>query len=316
MLKKSDSMNSIKIAVVIPLYNKGDQAVRAVQSVLLQTYPANEIFVINDGSIDNGPQLVRGLNEPKVQVITQSNMGESAARNHGLRLATSQYIAFLDADDWWEHDHLESIVSLLEVVPEAKLLSTGHKVLRDGKYYSGKSKFPEGWSGVLQSFPREYADNLSLINSTTACVERDALLAVGGFPIGVSKGPDVITWIKLGLQFTSAHVEVATAVYNQDGLNRTDKIQDSEAPGSLLFLSELVKEFPAESSVGQDLRYLFSRIAFYTSGGFALLGNRKGLLSIRRLILDSGDYVTAFKISLLRYSPRFLLNIARKIRNS
>lgn len=309
-------MPSINFSVVIPLYNKGDQAVRAVQSVLDQTFAAEEILVIDDGSTDLGPTLVREIRSSVVHVIEQSNQGESAARNKGISLAKSKYVAFLDADDWWEPNHLESLVSLLNVAPEAQFLSTGHKVLRDGKIYKGRSKFEDGWCGLVRNFPREYADNLSLINSSTACVDRDSLISLGGFPVGVSKGPDVITWISMGLRFPFAHTEVATAVYNQDGLNRTDKIQDPGAPGSLVYLSNLVNEYSPRSDEGKDLRYLFGRIAFFTSGGYALLGNRRGLRSILKLVYRTGEFATAAKIAALSLTPRFILNFARSLRNS
>lgn len=309
-------MLDIRFSVVVPLYNKGDQVVRAVQSILEQTYPAQEILVIDDGSTDLGPDLVSAMNEPKIQVISQSNQGESAARNTGVSIATSKYVAFLDADDWWEPNHLESLAALLQVAPEANLLSTGHKVLRNGSFFPGRSKFEEGWKGLVPNFLREYANNLALINSTTACVEREALVSIGGFPVGVNKGPDVITWINMGLKFPVAHVEMSTAVYNQDGLNRTDKIKESEAPGSLIFLSELINEYSYQGKDNTDLRYLFRQIAFFTSGGYALLGNRSGLRSIRKLVFQTGEFTTAIKIFILSLSPRFILNFARSVRNS
>lgn len=309
-------MTDVRFSVVIPLYNKGDQVIRAVQSVLDQKYSAEEILVVDDGSTDLGPDLVRAMNAPKVQVISQSNQGESAARNTGVSIATSKYVAFLDADDWWEPNHLESLVTLLHAAPEARLLSTGHKVLRNGNYFPGRSKYEEGWKGLVPNFLQEYANNLSLINSTTACVEREALVSLGGFPLGISKGPDVITWINMGLRFPVAHFEISTAVYNQDGLNRTDKIQESEAPGSLIFLSKLINEHSDLGKDTSDLRYLFGKIAFFTSGGYALLGNRRGLRSILKLVFQTGELTTATKIFFLSLSPRFVLNFARSVRNS
>ncbi len=102
------------VSAIIPLFNKGRYIQRAVSSVLAQTFPPLEIIVVDDGSADDGPEKVLCFGDPRISLIRQPNRGPGAARNAGLAIAKSKYIAFLDADDEWLPSFLERGVSLLE----------------------------------------------------------------------------------------------------------------------------------------------------------------------------------------------------------
>ncbi|HOM77565.1 MAG TPA: glycosyltransferase family A protein, partial [Anaerohalosphaeraceae bacterium] len=88
------------ISVVIPAYNCQAYIRRAIDSVLGQSRPADEIIVVDDGSTDGTAEAVRTYGA-KVILIQQENAGVSAARNAGIRAASGDWIAFLDADDEW-----------------------------------------------------------------------------------------------------------------------------------------------------------------------------------------------------------------------
>ena len=95
------------IAAVIPLYNGGDFVEEAIQSVLKQTRPADEVIVVDDGSTDDGPSKVERLTaQHPITLLRKENGGQSSARNMAIRHAQSEYIAFLDQDDIWYDDHL------------------------------------------------------------------------------------------------------------------------------------------------------------------------------------------------------------------
>jgi glycosyltransferase involved in cell wall biosynthesis len=99
-------------AAVIPTYQRERTVGRAIESVLQQTRPADEVIVVDDGSTDGTGHVLDGF--PSVRVIRQEQAGSAAARNHGVRAASSTWIAFLDSDDWWEADHLERIARAVE----------------------------------------------------------------------------------------------------------------------------------------------------------------------------------------------------------
>jgi Glycosyl transferase family 2 len=114
-------------AVVIPAYNAARTLARAIDSVLAQTYPPAEIWVIDDASTD-GTLALAASYSPKVQLIQlPHNQGPSAARNAGWDAAAADYIAFLDADDAWHPLKLELVARHLAQTPGIRFL--GHRIL-------------------------------------------------------------------------------------------------------------------------------------------------------------------------------------------
>lgn len=99
------------VSCIIALYNGEAYVKEAIDSILAQTYSNTEILVINDGSTDNGPDIVKTY--PEVRIINQENQGEGAARNRGIAEARGELIAFLDHDDFWHKDKLQTQVDAL-----------------------------------------------------------------------------------------------------------------------------------------------------------------------------------------------------------
>ena len=104
------------LSVIIPVYNVQAYLERCVQSVIFQTYQNLEIILVNDGSTDLSGVLCDKLAEKysRIKVIHKKNGGLSDARNHGLDIATGDYIAFLDSDDWVHRNKYEIVIDVLE----------------------------------------------------------------------------------------------------------------------------------------------------------------------------------------------------------
>lgn len=100
-----------KVSVIVPMYNAGPYIAEALESILTQTLPVSEIFVIDDGSTDNGCGIVGGYSN--VVLLKKDHSGISDTLNQGLKYASGEYIAFLDADDRWIADKTEKQVRLL-----------------------------------------------------------------------------------------------------------------------------------------------------------------------------------------------------------
>jgi len=105
------------VSVVIPLYNKEKNIFATINSVLEQTYSGFEIVVINDGSTDNSCEVVNRINDPRIRLITQNNLGVSKTRNRGVSEAKYEYVALLDGDDQWAPTFLEEMIALIEICP-------------------------------------------------------------------------------------------------------------------------------------------------------------------------------------------------------
>lgn len=107
----------MSVAVIIPLYNGAKWIREALDSVSSQDMSPNEIVVVDDGSTDSSPELVRSY--PNVKLLNNLGKGSSIARNMGLQHTDSEYVAFLDQDDTWHPSHLRTLVESLEDHPEA-----------------------------------------------------------------------------------------------------------------------------------------------------------------------------------------------------
>ena len=107
-------VSGILFSVVIPLYNRAPAIAATIASVLAQTFQDFEIVVIDDGSKDNPEPVIAAIGDPRIRLIRQDNAGGGAARNRGIDEARGQFIAFLDSDDSFLPNHLESMKALLD----------------------------------------------------------------------------------------------------------------------------------------------------------------------------------------------------------
>ncbi|MCX7626808.1 MAG: glycosyltransferase family 2 protein, partial [Methylophilaceae bacterium] len=295
---------------------KAPHIARALDSVLAQTYRPAEIIVVNDGSTDGGEEVVASyVVKYGVKLINQKNAGAAAARNVGVSAATAQFVAFLDADDYWFPDHLRELKSLIDSFPDAGLFSTAHVIERGGEIFRPQGLYQDGWAGLVDDFFRAYSFGLCLVNSITACVRKDAIRFVGGFPVGMRRGEDIVCWIKIALSYPVAHSEVVTAVNCQDAVNRTDRLREVEPPGSLKFISGLLLEGDIDERKKRGLIRLFDQIAFYTAAGFRANKDLSGVRSIIGLAWVTKRYVVASNIVVLLIVPSWLLRLAKRFRH-
>jgi glycosyltransferase involved in cell wall biosynthesis len=96
-----------RVSVVLPVYNRAAYVGEAIESVLAQTLPPDELIVIDDGSTDESLAIVESFARAELRIFRQENRGIGAARNRGLGMATGELIAFIDSDDLWERVKLE-----------------------------------------------------------------------------------------------------------------------------------------------------------------------------------------------------------------
>src|SRR5690606_33088875 len=113
---------------------------------------------------------------------------------------SGEYIAFLDADDHWYPWHLEELSDLINRHAGQGVYTVAHEVLRDGKVFLPERPYMPNFKGVVHDFFGAFSKSLSLVHSSTACLPRDLLLSIGGFPEGIKKGEDIYIWLKAALE--------------------------------------------------------------------------------------------------------------------
>lgn len=116
------------VSVIIPTFNAAKILERSLRSVFSQSHRHHEIIVIDDGSTDNTSDILEKYSN-KIIYSSQGNQGPSAARNRGLNLAEGEFVAFLDADDYWLPNFLSRCLTFLQQHPEAEAVSTGQKII-------------------------------------------------------------------------------------------------------------------------------------------------------------------------------------------
>ena len=125
------SADSPLFSVVIPAYNARKFISLTIESILRQTVQDFEIVVVNDGSTDNTLEVLQGISDPRLRVITRENGGECAARNQGFREARGKYVSFLDSDDVWLENHLEQAQRFMDAHPECKWFASTYTRVED-----------------------------------------------------------------------------------------------------------------------------------------------------------------------------------------
>lgn len=216
-------MNS-DISVVIPLYNKAAEIASAIESVLAQKSAPLEIIVINDGSTDCSPDIVRDYASHGVRMISQPNGGVSAARNNGARAARGRYIAFLDADDRWRPEYLAKITELQKLYPDCGAYAAAFDIASGERIIP--NKHPE-CEGIVEDFFREAMSSYICQPSATV-IAKEALAAVGGFPEGMKIGEDLYLWIRLADRYKICFTPQPLVIYSRTASNRSVGIYTPE----------------------------------------------------------------------------------------
>lgn len=185
-----------KFSVVIPLYNKASYIVSTVQSVLAQQYTDFEIIVVDDGSTDHGAEKLLEITDDRITIVRQENQGVSVARNVGISLAKSEYIAFLDADDVWCPDYLVQIDKLTKKYTEADIFVTAYNVILSSDvvhYSNAEESCTDGKKSYWLSLRKGY----DFVWTSATVIRRKAILDVGGFRPGERIGQDLDLWARV-----------------------------------------------------------------------------------------------------------------------
>lgn len=123
IFSRGGNINMKKISAIIPTYNRAHCIAKSLNSIFEQTYPVSEIIVVDDCSDDDTEEVITKIDNPLIHYYRLSeNKGAGGARNYGVRMASGEYIAFLDSDDCWTPDKIEKQMNYFEQHPEVGLV--------------------------------------------------------------------------------------------------------------------------------------------------------------------------------------------------
>lgn len=219
------------ISVIIPLYNKEGQVARTLRSVLGQTFRNFEVVVVDDGCTDGSVKVVQSFNDGRIRIISQSNAGVSAARNHGIAEARYDLLAFIDADDEWLPEYLQTQYDLSRAYPECSVFATAYE-FRKPSGSMVPARFNEiqlglDKSGLLNKYFVVASKFDPPLWTSAVVVRKSAIETVGGFPYGAKSGEDLLTWARLACRYKIAYCMKSLAVYCQGYSNpRPPEVRD------------------------------------------------------------------------------------------
>lgn len=214
------------ISIIVPLYNKTTHITNTINSILYQTFHKYEIIIVDDGSTDDSIEKVMAINDEKIRLIRQQNSGVSAARNRGIKEAKYDLIAFLDADDEWKPDYLDTQYRLTRKYPECSVFACNYEFKHPDGNISQTiiKKLPfKGIDGILSNYFEVAGCSHPPICSISIMVRKSAIENIGGFPVGIKSGEDLLTWARLAANYKIAYSRKALAIFNIEGYNFSDR---------------------------------------------------------------------------------------------
>lgn len=181
----------MRIAVIIPTYNRAELTVEAVESVLQQVSPADEIWVVDDGSEDDTPAGITALGG-NVRLLRQERRGVSAARNAGIRAAQCEWLAFLDSDDLWKPKKLLRQREELAKHPDLRVCFTDEEWRQHGKWKNQRLIHAKSGGWIFEKcLPR------CVISPSSVLVHRSVFAEVGLFDESLPACEDYDLWLRV-----------------------------------------------------------------------------------------------------------------------
>jgi glycosyltransferase involved in cell wall biosynthesis len=207
----------MRVSAVIPTFNRRDYIRRAIDSILAQTVPVDEVIIVDDGSTDGTAEAVEAWYGSQVRIVKQENGGVSAARRRGVREAKGEWIAFLDSDDEWSSTRNAELLDAAARVPSDVAWIFGDlQVVTDAG--NGATLFEEFGLKVEES-PQVFADSLSVQYPFQFCmlqgsfIRRTALIELGCFTVGLISDDDLLAGFQVACRYRFAAIRNVVGKY-------------------------------------------------------------------------------------------------------
>jgi glycosyltransferase involved in cell wall biosynthesis len=206
-------MDKNLVSVVIPTYNTSNFLIKAIQSVINQTYKNWELIIVDDGSTDQTRQIVEEFQkkDSRIKYFFQNNKGQGAARNLGIKNASGNYIAFLDSDDEFFENKLERVISYFEKDKNIGFIYTDAIIIGDYLYKKRRSEIVTPYSGKI--YTKLLFNNF--ITTSTVVVKREVLQNCGLFDESnfLRNFEDYDLWLRIAKKYKIEYIPEVLVKY-------------------------------------------------------------------------------------------------------
>ena len=185
-----------RVSVIIPTFNRSKKVVRAVTSVLNQSFRDFEIIVVDDNSTDNTNQALAKYRSSITYVRKPVNRGVSAARNIGIESSAAPWIAFLDSDDYWLNDKLHVQMDFVDRSPETVACQTEEIWMRKGRRVNPRKRHKKPSGDIFKQSLK-----LCLVSPSSVILKRSLFEKVGFFDEGLPAAEDYDLWLRISCRY-------------------------------------------------------------------------------------------------------------------
>lgn len=285
-----------RFSVIIPAYNSQTTLARALDSVLAQSYPAQEIIVVDDGSTDETAEVAARYGD-KLRYLRQDNAGVSSARNHGAQIARGDWLAFLDADDWYYPDRLRLHAEWINEDATLDFLTGDYNYRDDAGNLLGTSMAQHDAGRMMLAkaadsarVVMDQADEIQTYvadhfgDTHTLSMPRALFVELGGYPLGYRVCEDVHFLTRLVSRSRRIGVIcVPLGVYlihSNSATRRNPIAAQQENVRTLIDLQRMAEKFPSPVRLGVTQRMQSARYNL----GCALARNAQRSAAVRAVL--------------------------------
>lgn len=300
-------------SIVIPVHNKEEYIERTLKSVLNQSYPHFELILVNDGSTDSSGEICDNyaIKDSRINVIHQKNGGVSNARNTGIKAATNELIAFIDADDWWDKEFLEQMRGLIEHYPEIDIYSAKYARIQNENIIPGEKFFPPDEKLILFDLIERCAAKVRFpIHTSSVIIRKQAIEKAGYFDERIAVYEDFDLFVRIALKSKVAYLNTQPLTFYN-----LDVPAESKARGAVPDLNKhwitYFDKFNEEARKNAKLKLLLDRAILTQLIGRKIRPGYKTEVKSFISLVDKKNF--SLKYKLIYYTPWFIGNLIIKI---
>ncbi|MCP2027236.1 glycosyltransferase involved in cell wall biosynthesis [Flavobacterium sp. HSC-32F16] len=256
----------VYFSIIIPLYNKENFIENTIQSVLNQTFQDFEIIIVNDGSTDKSEEKILQFKDDRIQYFSKKNEGVSQTRNFGLTKANAAFVVFLDADDYWYPDFLETMHHYSTLFPKQKVFAAAIEIETSKKTFRAAYSIRKTGDFEFVNYFRASSKESVILTSGTV-FKKSIFKKTGVFDPNIQSGQDTDLWIRIGIIYPVLFIWKILVRYTHDenSLSKNASLMNSKMNFSKFL--ELEKTNP-------DLKYFLDLNRFSLAVKSKLTNNK------------------------------------------